>query len=151
MKLSREEQARFDRRAAHILKHPVYARLRSYMQHGTVTTYDHSLRVARCAFLLNSRLHIHADEQELVTACLLHDFYLYDWHTRGDHLHGYHHPKIASVQAKRHFQVSNRVASAIQTHMWPLTLLHVPSSRTAWLLAAADKICSIQETLLYRS
>ena len=147
MKLSVKEKERLEILASEILNRPVYQTLQSFIQHGSVTTYEHSLHVACCAFWLNLRLHIHADERELVTACLLHDFYLYDWHKKGDSLHGYHHPKIAAKYAKLHFSVSNRVISAIETHMWPLTLFHLPSNRTAWLLTIADKICSVQETL----
>ena len=147
MKLSEKEKARLEVFAAEILNRPVYRALQSFIQHGSVTTYEHSLHVASCAFWLNVRLHVRADEKELVTACLLHDFYLYDWHTKGDRLHGYHHPKTAAKYAKLYFSVSNRVISAIETHMWPLTLFHLPSNRTAWLLTIADKICSVQETL----
>ena len=147
MKLSPAEQARFVALAKNITERPVYQTLKSFTQHGSVTTYRHSLHVALCAFRLNIRLHVRADERELVEACLLHDFYLYDWHTKGDKLHGYHHPKIAAERARRYFAVPDRVASAIQTHMWPLTLFHVPRNRTAWLLAAADKICAVRETL----
>ena len=130
-----------------IVQYPVYKTLRSFIQHGSVTTYEHSVHVACCAFWLNARCHICADERELVEACLLHDFYLYDWHTHGDRLHGYHHPKIAADNARRCYGVSDRVYSAIQTHMWPLTLFKIPANRTAWLLTAADKVCSVQETL----
>ena len=147
MKFSEKEKERLEVFSEEILNHPSFQTLQSFVQHGSVTTYEHSLHVTNCAFWLNARLHTHADERELVTACLLHDFYLYDWHTKGDRLHGYHHPKTAAKYAKICFHVSDRVVSAIETHMWPLTLFHIPSNRTAWLLTIADKICSIQETL----
>ena len=151
MNLSKEEQARFCRLAKRIVDDPVYQKLKTFVQHGSVTTYEHSLRVARCAFWLNLRLCVRADEKELVTACLLHDFYLYDWHTKGDKLHGYHHPQIAAQYAQQYFSVSERESSAIRTHMWPLTLFHVPRSRTAWLLTTADKLCSVEETVRSRT
>ncbi|MDO4619376.1 MAG: HD domain-containing protein [Lachnospiraceae bacterium] len=146
-KMTAEEQARFDELAAPILSHKEYQTLKSFIQHGTVTTYDHCVRVAEHAFYLNRKLHLHADEKELVTACLLHDFYLYDWHTHHDRLHGYHHPAIAAGQAERAFRINANESDAIRTHMWPLTLLHMPSGKVAWLLTGADKYCSLAETI----
>ena len=50
-------------------------RMHQYIQHGTVTTYDHCMSVARASFWLNRRLHLGADEQSLVRGAFLHDFY----------------------------------------------------------------------------
>lgn len=61
--------------------HPDVQRMREYIQHGSVTTYQHCKNVALVSFWLNRRLHLHADETSLAVGALLHDFYLYDWHT----------------------------------------------------------------------
>ena len=58
-------------------------RMREYIQHGSVTTYQHCKNVALVRFWLNRRLHLHAAETSLAVCALLHDFYLYDWHTTG--------------------------------------------------------------------
>ncbi len=126
-------------------------RMVQYIQHGDKSTYDHCLSVAYTAFLMNRRLHIGADEESLVKAALLHDYFLYDWHTKGDHLHGYHHPEIAGENAKKDFDISDKEKMMIETHMWPLTLLHMPRSREAWILTAADKICSTKEVFHRRN
>ena len=63
--------------------HPDVQRMREYIQHGSVTTYQHCKNVALVSFWLNRRLHLHADETSLAVGALLHDFYLYDWHTTG--------------------------------------------------------------------
>ena len=54
--------------------------MKDFIQHGTVTTYEHCMRVVRIAFWLNRRLGLAADEVSLVRGAFLHDFYLYDWH-----------------------------------------------------------------------
>lgn len=150
MKMKKRDYKEFRELAGPILEDPRYQRLKEYIQHGKVTTYEHCLAVAWRAFCLNRRLHLGADESDLVTACLLHDYYLYDWHTRGDHLHGFHHPAIAAECAKNDFQVKEKVEDAIRTHMWPLNISTVPDNRIAWLLAVSDKICSANETLFKR-
>ena len=148
--LSKEEEQEFSRLLAPLLENENALRMKEYIQHGTITTHEHCVDVARCAFKLNRKLHLHADEKALVEAGYLHDYYLYDWHTHGDKLHGYHHPALAAENASRDFKISGKAAEAIRTHMWPLTLTRIPSSREAWLITLADKICSTRETLFER-
>ena len=124
--------------------------MHNYIQHGSITTYDHCISVAREAFNLNRRLHMHTDEKRLVRAAFLHDYFLYDWHDHGDKLHGYHHPKIAAENAVRDFHITEHERRSIASHMWPLNILTIPASREAWLITIADKICSSEETLLRR-
>ena len=83
---------------------------------------------------------------------MLHDFYLYDWHVQdGTHRwHGFHHPERAAENAARYIGVSEKEAEIIRYHMWPLTLRHAPSSREAWIVCIADKLCSLEETLFRR-
>ena len=52
--------------------HPDVQRMREYIQHGSVTTYQHCKNVALVSFWLNRRLHLHADETSLaVGACCM--------------------------------------------------------------------------------
>ena len=57
---------------------PTALEMQHFIQHGTVTTYEHCLRVTRIAYWLNLHWHCHADEVSLVRGAFLHDFYLYD-------------------------------------------------------------------------
>lgn len=145
LKLTKEEDRRFKELASPVAEDPRAVRMRDFIQHGNKSTYDHCLDVARTAFVINRRLRIGADEEKLVRACILHDYFLYDWHTKGDHLHGYHHPLIAGRNAEADFNISKKERRMIESHMWPLTLLHIPTSRGGWLLTLADKICSSRE------
>lgn len=140
----------FEELCRDIVQDERYQKMRTFIQHGRVSTYEHCVNVAYTAFILNRTLHIHADEKELITAALLHDYYLYDWHKHVVKWHGYKHPFIAAEKAQHDFGVSLEVKKAIETHMWPLTLFHMPSSRIAWLVTAADKQVSLAETLFHR-
>ena len=65
-------------------------------QHGAVTTFAHSIRVACLAVWMADRLRLwrRVDLRSLIRAALLHDYFLYDWHDwdNGEHrLHGFTH------------------------------------------------------------
>ncbi|HAG70386.1 MAG TPA: HD family phosphohydrolase [Lachnospiraceae bacterium] len=126
--------------------HKDYVRLKDYIQHGNISTYTHCLRVAKRSFDLARKLGIRINEKEMLKGAMLHDYFLYDWHDHGDKLHGYHHPHIALKNARRDFGLTEREQNIIQSHMWPLTITHLPRCREAVIVCIADKICSIEET-----
>lgn len=127
-------------------------RMKNYIQHGSVTTYDHCRSVARVSYWLNSRLHLGSDKKALVAGAILHDFYLYDWHTQSakNCLHGFTHPVKACDNAVHHFHINEKEQNIIRSHMWPLTLVHPPMCREAVIVCIADKYCSLSETLFHR-
>ncbi len=134
-------------------EHPLVQSMKTYVQHGTTTTYDHSVRVAKLSYLLNTKLRLHADEQILVPAAFLHDFFLYDWHDEPKvsvrnftAMHGFTHPKKAADNAKEVFDINDETYDAISSHMWPLTITKVPKSKEAKILCAADKMVALKET-----
>jgi uncharacterized protein len=122
-------------------------RMKEFVQHGDSSTYDHCVRVAEMSFVLNEKLHLHAKEDELLRGAMLHDYFLYDWHHHdGGGLHGYTHPAMALANAEADFELTEKERNIIRSHMWPLTLFHMPLSREAWLVCLTDKFCSIGET-----
>jgi uncharacterized protein len=135
------------------LDHPKVLEMKSYTQHGSITTYDHCWRVAEASLRINRKLNLGADEKKLAIGAMLHDFYLYDWHAYDDgshRLHGFHHPEKARANASEIFHVGRKEQDIIRTHMWPLTLRAVPRSREAVIVCVADKWCSLQETVFMR-
>ena len=148
--MKEHEEARFRELSRDLTEDIRVRRMSQYIQHGSTTTYDHVLRVARTAYRLNHILHLKADDYSLIRASILHDYYLYDWHQRGDRLHGYHHARIAADNALRDFAISPAEQAMIRSHMWPLNLFSIPLSRGGWLLTIADKIASAQETVMDR-
>ena len=127
--------------------------MKKYTSHGSVSTYEHCENVAKLSYRIDKLLSLHGDLEVLLTGAMLHDFYLYDWHSDGDgshHLHGFSHAKRASRNAREYLDVDDRVAKVIESHMWPLNLRSVPASREAWVVCIADKCASLYETLARR-
>ena len=141
------EHARFQKLIAELAEDGRTLRMKRYIQHSNKSTYDHCMDVARHSFFFAKRFHLQVDEAALVRGAFLHDYYLYDWHDHGDHLHGYHHPDIAAANACRDFDLSDKDAGIIRSHMGPLTLTKVPTSKEAAVVCFVDKVCSLRETL----
>ena len=131
--------------ARNILKDEKFIRLKNYNHHKKTSIYNHVLRVSYIAYKKNINKKI--DMKSLIKVCLLHDYYLYDWHIKNSHrgLHGYRHPKIAANNSKLDFNINDIEAKAIISHMWPLTLFHMPTSKIAWILCISDKKATIYE------
>jgi uncharacterized protein len=127
--------------------------MKRYVQHGSVSTYQHCISVTRLSQRIDRLLHLHSDRRTLTTGAMLHDFYLYDWHHKdgGTHrLHGFRHADTAARNARAYFHIDDRVRHVIECHMWPLNLTRIPHSREAWIVCAADKAVSLYETLFRR-
>ena len=121
-----------------------------YIQHGDITTLEHVVAVSYTSFVLAKRFG--ADVRTTVRAAMLHDLYLYDWHikdpeTRPPLTHGFTHPAKAAENAKKYFEPTEKELRIIRSHMWPLTLFHMPTSKEALIVTMADKYCATNETL----
>ncbi|SFH59162.1 uncharacterized protein SAMN04487830_102201 [Pseudobutyrivibrio sp. OR37] len=127
-------------------------RMKKFIQHGKITTFDHVESVTRLSFWLNRRLHIGGDERVLTVGAFLHDYYLYDWHLtdEGHGLHGFSHSNTAKENAIKDFAIGEKTQCVIESHMWPLNITKVPKCREAWIVCLADKFVSTKETLLCR-
>ena len=116
-------------------QHPEVQRMREFIQHGDVTTYQHCKNV------------------------VLVSFYLYDWHKRSSfrglrrlfEMHGFAHPGSACVNAERCFAITRKEQNIISSHMWPLTFRHVPTCREAVIVCLADKYCAVLESMFQRT
>ena len=155
MQLSQTERERLSAILEQYDHHPKVQEMREFIQHGDVTTYQHCKNVVLVSWWLNHRLHLGADETSLAVGAFLHDFYLYDWHKnkirpsrfyKFYELHGFTHPGTALKNAKKDFRLTPREQDIIKKHMWPLTVIP-PMCREAWIVTAADKYCSLMETL----
>ena len=136
-----------------LLKDEEVLKMKDYIQHGDLSTYDHAVNVAWTSFVLAKNLRLKVDERSLLRGALLHDFYLYDWHIRDENrkrFHGFHHPGTALRNAKKHFTINKIEKDIILKHMWPLTP-KLPKYRESYVVMVADKICSIRDTLVLES
>ncbi|RSX56133.1 phosphohydrolase [Bifidobacterium dolichotidis] len=139
---------------AEILDHDNMQVMQDAFQHGRISTYDHSVRVACLAVKLADRLHLwrRVDLKSLVRAALLHDYFLYDWHHHdgGTHRwHGFRHGRTAATNAHRDFNLNHVEHNSIHRHMFPLTPIP-PKHIEGWLVTFADKISATVETLFHR-
>ena len=128
-------------------------RMKKYIQHGRISTYEHCENVTRMSDKIDKILHLHSDRDTLLKGAMLHDFYLYDWHEEdgGTHkLHGFRHAKAARENARQYLHTNEKINDVIDSHMWPLNLKKVPKSREAWVVCIADKLVSLHETIFRR-
>ena len=127
---------------------------RTYIQHGSVTVYDHVCAVARTSLAMAdglARIGIRVDRHSLLRGALLHDYFLYDWHDKdpSHRLHGFRHPFFALARAEEDFDLTPRERNIIVRHMFPLVPIP-PTCREAWIVCIADKVCALRETVLMR-
>lgn len=135
------------------IKHSRHAlRMKDFIQHGRISTYDHCEQVARMCYRINKKFGEKADMRTLLIVAFLHDFYLYDWHEKKlkNKIHGFTHPRKAALNAQKYFHIGERERKMIESHMWPLTIHRLPISREAWILCLADKYVATVETITKR-
>lgn len=125
---------------------------KQFMQHGSVTVFEHSVAVACTCIWLADRLHIPVDERALVRGALLHDYFLYDWHVSdpSHRWHGFFHAAKALSNASRDFTLGPIERDMIARHMFPLNLA-LPRYRESVILCLADKLCAAEETVTSRT
>ena len=139
--------------ASDIIASENFRNTRNYIQHGSMPVYRHCMDVADQSIKISKLLRVNCNERELIRGALLHDYFLYDWHDKYrdnyQRLHGFYHPGIALRNAQKEYSLSDRAKDIIKKHMWPLTIIP-PACREAWIVTAADKYCSLLETLKLR-
>lgn len=125
-----------------------YGRLRQYIQHGDISVYDHCVSVARTALSMARRLPLRLDAAALVRGALLHDYFLYDWHTRDRQRpnHALYHARIAWMNAQRDYGLNRTEADIIRRHMFPLVPIP-PRTLEGWIVCLADTHCALRETV----
>lgn len=147
--MTQKQLALFIQIASDLVKEGQLQMMNQYIQHGTITTLDHSLMVAYYSLLVVRILHLHADEISLIRGALLHDYFLYDWHEHESwhRFHGFRHPGFALQNARKHYQLNKIEEEIIRKHMWPLTIIP-PTCREAWIVNAVDTFSTIVEVIM---
>lgn len=125
--------------------------MKDYIQHGNTSCFDHSLNVSYYSYLLCKKLNL--DAKSVARAGLLHDLFLYDWHTSTlsknspiNKKHAFYHPYIALKNANKYFKLNKKEKDIIAKHMWPLTIVP-PKYKESYVIVLIDKLCCISETL----
>lgn len=123
-----------------------------YFQHGNTTVHKHSRNVAYYSLVIAKKLeekfNIKFNYENLIVGAFLHDLFLYDWHEKdaSHKWHGYRHPLIASKNARKMCHINAETIKIIESHMWPLTISKIPSTKEAFIVCIVDKIMAIIET-----
>ena len=146
---SREEwRSDFYKEIEDIARHPVVLRMKLYPHHGSTSCYRHCLNVAYHNYRLCRLLGL--DARSAARAGMLHDLFLYDWHTHakqtGKHFHGLTHPETAYRNACRLFKLNRTEKDIIRSHMWPVTFYRFPRTKEGWITTFTDKYCGARET-----
>lgn len=151
LRIEKWQEQRLQHYASDILQSPNFISSKRNIQHGSKSVMDHSMDVAKMCIWIAKKFRIDCNHKELVRGALLHDYFLYDWHTKGEghQLHGFFHPGIALRNASLEYNLSDTEKEIIRKHMWPLTIIP-PTCREAWIVTTADKYCSLLETLKIR-
>lgn len=131
-----------------LARHPVVLRMKLYPHHGNTNCYQHCLHVAYYNYVWCRFFQL--DARSAARGGMLHDLFLYDWHTHaketGNHFHGMTHPKTALMQAQRRFELNDVEKDVIRNHMWPVTLFSIPRTKEGWITTLTDKFCGACET-----
>ena len=131
-----------------LAEHPVVLQMKRYSHHGRTTCYDHCISVAYRNYVLCRKLRL--DAKSAARAGMLHDLFLYDWHTHaretGERWHGLKHPEKAYRNARKIVKLNRIEADIIRSHMWPVTIRRIPRTKEGWITVFTDKYCGLAET-----
>lgn len=136
-----------------LLDSDVVQTMKTYMHHGNTTCFQHCLNVSYYNYKLCKLFSL--NERAGARAGLLHDLFLYDWHTytpqKGERLHGFTHAKKALDNVKEYFYISDLESDIIEKHMFPLNLFSFPRYRETLVIVMTDKLCGAMEVIAYRN
>ncbi len=156
--MTKNELKEFDSLVSDILENEYFLTTKKDLHHGT-SKYEHSLRVAKLSYKLGKIFK--ADLKVASRAGLLHDFFFGTRKEKPENSY-LRHPITASCNAKRYFNVTNKEAEAIKTHMFHQVLLKKlfpfinrqekasikefkPKSKEGWIICFSDLLISIIE------
>lgn len=131
------------------LNNPLIDRMKDVRMHRGSNCYIHSFLVAKLAIKRALKKKKELDLESILIASILHDYYLYDWRSDKSLLkhHGSKHPYIAVSNAKRDFDISDKVANLILSHMWPINFKCFPKTTEAKIVCNADTGIALKEFL----
>lgn len=145
-KIKMEQNQEFFAAIKDIIKHPVVIKMKEYPHHYRTNCYQHCLNVAYANFVICKSFGLNA--KAAARAGMIHDLFLYDWHTHsketGNHFHGLTHPRHALRIAEKYFTLTPLEKDIILHHMWPITVT-VPKSPEALITTFTDKACGLCE------
>lgn len=147
--LTREDKAFFFSCVKKLNEETSFMQLRTYKHHLHTNTYYHSVAVAYVSFYLCRLFRWQCDEEKLIYAALLHDYFLYDCHDGTRSKHFITHAKVSLENAIRDWEIDELQANIIRRHMFPCTLIP-PKYKESVLVNVVDKLCACYEMTMPR-
>lgn len=152
--LTLEEKKELEELYQRFLHDEKILKMQDIQMHRGSSCYIHSFRVAKLCIkkAIRKKKYSMQNLKDLLTAAILHDYYLYDWrkHHELKKKHGRRHPLIACANAVRDFNISKEVQDIIKSHMWPLTPKLYPKTKEAKLVNRMDNHIATREALTFR-
>ena len=133
-----------------LLSNPIVEQMKNYRQHYETSCYDHCVEVAFWSYLFCKKHNL--DYMSMARAGLLHDLFLYDWRHSSKSLNGWHafvHPKIALKNALSICNLNEKERDIIISHMWPVTLFHLPKYKESYIITVTDKLSALKSCYDY--
>ena len=131
-----------------LLENELVLKMKEFTHHGETTCFQHCLNVSYYNYKICRFLSL--NERAAARAGLLHDLFLYDWHTykpaKGERLHGFTHAKTALKNVRENFFITALESDIIEKHMFPLTF-KAPRYKESIVVCLVDKICSVYEVI----
>jgi len=131
-----------------ILNHDAFMQSKD-IRHHEGSIFEHSLEVSFRSYKIAKKLKM--DYRAIARGALLHDFFLYDWRTKGNRnlkylkeSHAVSHPRVALENARKYFDVSDMEADIIKKHMFPTTIVP-PKYKESWIVTMVDKYYAVKE------
>lgn len=129
-----------------LLDNELVMKMKEFTHHGSTTCFQHCLNVSYYNYRI-CRL-FSWNTRAAARAGLLHDLFLYDWHTykpaKGERLHGFTHAKCALNNVMENFEITELEKDIIVKHMFPLNLA-LPRYRETVVIILVDKYCGLIE------
>jgi len=131
-----------------LIDHEIVRSMENFIQHDNINCLVHSISVSYYSYVICRFLGL--DYCAAARGGLLHDLFLYDWHTTKTRngLHGFTHPKTALENAKKYYKLNMLEEDIIVKHMWPLTL-KMPKYKESYIVSFVDKYCSLIEIVSF--
>lgn len=134
-----------------IINSEQYRVIDKYPHHNEYTRLDHCLHVSYSAYLFFKKHEPgYRFLREACRGALLHDYFLYEWHTENPFpvpcMHAWKHPEWAYKDAKKHFKLNPVERDVILKHMYPVTPIP-PLTKAAWTVVMFDKYWALREGL----
>lgn len=121
--------------------------LANYTHHKFTNRLEHSLSVSYSSYLWAKRLRL--NYVDVARAGLLHDlFFSMMIESTSSREHLVRHPEIALENAMKLVNLSELEKDIIVSHMFLITLAHVPKYKESLLVSLIDKTTSVKEVCI---